>query len=188
MSAGAVSALIGMCTALLVLTVGRYWDGVIKRRDWHVLHRQRAYQRVMEAFFSMREALRAVAEAGRGSEEEKRAADGVTSLGVEWNSAIAEAWMFGTPAAFDLLLKLDSEIDELFATALESQFSFLEWHQNRRVSQRVFERLAEQVSKDLRLPTNPAMRFEDPARSAKARWTVGLETDPVDQDHPPDPD
>jgi hypothetical protein len=57
------AALIGAAGVLLGLAVGRVWDVRSELRKWRRDQKIQAYQRLAEAFFVMRENLRAVAEA-----------------------------------------------------------------------------------------------------------------------------
>jgi hypothetical protein len=70
------AALIGAAGVLLSLAVGRFWDVRSELRKWRRDQKIQAYQRLAEAFFAMRENLRAAAEAEPESldEHEKRSA------------------------------------------------------------------------------------------------------------------
>jgi hypothetical protein len=57
-----IAALIGASGVLLGLVVGRFWDVRSELRKWRWDQKIQAYQRLAEAFFVMRENLRATAE------------------------------------------------------------------------------------------------------------------------------
>jgi hypothetical protein len=91
---------------LLGLAAGRAWDVRSESRKWRRDQKIQAYQRLAEAFFVMRENLRAVAEAEPEASDTEENKERVTQCGVEWNASIIATWIFGSTAALREQLSL----------------------------------------------------------------------------------
>ncbi len=163
------AALIGTAGVLLGLVVGRFWDVRSELRKWHRDQKIQAYQRLAEAFFTMRENLRATAEAEPETSDAEEKKERVTQCGVERNASIITTWIFGSTAVLQRVIELDGEIDRLFAFALEKRHSFPDWHRAREPAQRYLEQFIEEVRKELSLPPGPYVRFDLPSALRRPR-------------------
>jgi hypothetical protein len=153
----------------LGLVVGRFWDVRSELRKWRRDQKVQAYQRLAEAFFVMRENLRATAEAEPETSDKHEKKERVTQSGVEWNSSIIATWIFGSSAALRRAVELDAEIDRLFALALEKRHSFPDWHHAREPAQRYLEGFIEEVRKEFSLPPGPYVQFDLPSALQRPR-------------------
>ena len=163
------AAIIGAAGVLLGLVVGRFWDVRSELRKWRRDQKVLAYQRLAEAFFAMRENLRATAEAEPETSDKHKKKERVTQCGVEWNASNIATWMFGSSAALRKAVELDAEIDRLFALALEKRHSFPDWHHAREPAQRYLEGFIEEVRTELSLPPGPYVQFDLPSALQRPR-------------------
>jgi len=163
------AALIGAAGVLLGLMAGRFWDARSELRKWRRDQKIQAYQRLAEAFFAMRENLRATAEAEPETSDTEEKKGRVTQCGVEWNASIIATWIFGSKAVLRRAIELDGEIDRLFALALEKRHSFPDWHRAREPAQRYLEGFIEEVRKELSLPPGPYVKFDLPSALRRPR-------------------
>jgi hypothetical protein len=164
-----IAALIGASGVLLGLVVGRFWDVRSELRKWRRDQKIQAYQRLAEAFFAMRENLRATAEAEPETSDTEEKKKRVTQCGVEWNASIIATWIFGSTAVLQRAIELDGEIDRLFALALEKRHSFHDWHRAREPAQRYLESFIEEVRMELSLPPGPYVKFDLPSALRRPR-------------------
>ncbi len=149
------AAIIAGFAALFGLIVGRFWDTHAESRRWRRDQRIRIYEQFAGAYYTSREAYRAVALLSPGTPEAEQAANNALDLGVAFNRTVIALWLHGSASVASAAHELDLEVNKLFMTARSRHFTWDDWRVVRGPAERAMERFTETVRSELGLPHVP---------------------------------
>ncbi|GAA0953523.1 hypothetical protein [Virgisporangium aurantiacum] len=149
------AAIVAGLAALLGLAVGRFWDTHTEARRWRRDQRIRIYEQFAGAYYTSREAYRAVAVHQPGSVEEDAAASAALDLGAAFNRTVVAVWLHSSTPVAAAVHDLDVEVNKLFLAARSRRFTWPQWRDARRPAERAMERFTEAVRAELGLPRVP---------------------------------
>lgn len=126
------AAIVAGLAALVGLIVGRFWDTHSEARRWQRDQRIRIYEQFAGAYYTSREAYRAVAMQQPGSAEEDAAASTALDLGAAFNRTVVAVWLHSSAPVAAAVHDLDIEVNKLFLAVRSRRFSWPQWRETAR--------------------------------------------------------
>jgi hypothetical protein len=146
------ATLIAGLAGILGLFLGRFWDTRSEAARWKRDQRIRTYEHVGQAYYSLREANRALALLDPETREAGEAASRVLDLGGKFNSAIVAVWLHGSAPVAKAVREVNQETIKMFIAARARRFSWEEWRAIRGPADHALDDFIGAVRRELSLP------------------------------------
>lgn len=127
-----VLAVIAVLGTLAGVVVGHVADRGDERRRWFRDHCANTYSGYVHAFQQMRQILRRIATLDRSLPEWVEARAQRRSTWENYNDALVQIELFGTPKAYAAALRVDVLLRQLSADVTQRRFDVSEWHAARK--------------------------------------------------------
>jgi len=148
------AAILAALAGLLGVAVGRLWDTHAETKRWRRDQRLRVYERLIGAYYELREALRVLAMCEPETAESEVAEIRVYEVAAAaWNEQVVAAWLHGSPPVISAVETLDRHVVSLFFRARSRKFTWHEFLEDRQSTQEAHERYIEAVRKESRQPS-----------------------------------
>jgi hypothetical protein len=133
------AALLAGLAGIIGLVLGRFWDFHVESARWRRDQRIRTYELIGTSYYTLREAIRALALVEPGSQNAEDAASRALDLGGEFHRAIVTVWLHGFAPVATAVREIDGEMVRMFRVALSRRFSWEEWRSVRVPAERALE-------------------------------------------------
>jgi len=158
------AALLAGLAGLVGLILGRFWDSRVESARWRRDQRIRIYELVGTSYYTVREAIRAVALLDPDSESADQAASRALDLGGDFHRAVVAVWLHGSAPVATAVRDIDAELIKMFRVARTRRFSWEEWRDVRGPAEHALERFVEAARAELHLPQlNVTIRIAETA-------------------------
>lgn len=121
------AALLAGLAGIIGLVLGRFWDFHVESARWRRDQRIRTYELIGTSYYTLREAIRALALVEPGSQNAEEAASGALDLGTDFHRAIVAVWLHGSAPVAAAVREIDGEMVRMFRVALSRRFSWGKW-------------------------------------------------------------
>lgn len=146
------AALLAGLAGIIGLVLGRFWDFHVELARWRRDQRIRTYELIGTSYYTLREAIRALALVEPGSQNAEEAALRALDLGADFHRAIVAVWLHGSAPVATVVREIDGEMVKTFRMALSRRFSWEEWRSVRVPAERALERFIVAARAELSLP------------------------------------
>ena len=146
------ASIVSACVALAGIYIGRRLEVKAERDRASQDRRIATYQELIKQYFRLREAIRRVATSEPDPENRDPRTEEARNVGIDWNSAVFDVWLYGSRAVADHVRDLDENINSLFVDARANFYTTNEWQDAREKTQRLMDSYLDVVRTELDLP------------------------------------
>jgi len=145
--------LLAALAGLAGIAIGRFWDARSEATRWRRDQRIRVYERLITAYYQVREAIRSLAMCELGTAAAEAAEIRVYEIAAhEWNQQVVAAWLHGSTSVIPTVELLDRRVVSLFVAARDRRYSWAEFQAARQPTLDALEEYVSAVRAELRQP------------------------------------